>query len=76
MTKAKYFTHYRVLTSHPDCDVNAMSGDYCTALYYAVLGNHMEIVKQLVNKGGNQTINETDWDGLTPLHNAALLGLM
>lgn len=56
--------------------VNTFSMDYCTAIYYAVIGNHLDIVKLLVQKGGKKTINDTDWDGLTPLHNAAMLGYM
>ncbi len=56
--------------------VNDLSSDNCTALYYAVLGGHKDIVKLLLQRGGKQTINSSDDEGLTALHNAALCGFM
>jgi len=66
----------RHLLNRPDCDVNAMSADYCSSLYYAVLGGHVEICRMLMARGANQTINDVDWNGMAALHNAAQLGLM
>ena len=53
-----------------------MSGDYCSSLYYAVLGGHVDICRMLMERGAVQSINETDWNGMAPLHNAAQLGHM
>ena len=61
------------MLDRPDCDVNAMSADYCSALYYAVLGKHIEIADMLLARGASQTINDVDWNGSTPLHQAAQL---
>ena len=61
---------------HGEDLVNDLSSDNCTALYYAVLGGHIDIVNLLLERGGKQTINSTDDDGLSALHNAALCGFM
>ena len=54
--------------------VNAFSGDYCTALHLAVVGQFIDIVKLLLEKGAKKVINEGDWDSQTALHNAVLTG--
>ena len=48
--------------------VNTLNDDYCTALYYAVVGQSPDIIKLLLDKGGKKTINETDWGEQTALH--------
>ena len=64
----------RLLTDTPGSEelVNDLSWDECTALYYTVLGGNVEIVKLLLERGGKKTINSTDIDGLSPLHNSVL----
>ena len=52
--------------------MNDLSWDECTALYYTVLGGHVDIVKLLLQRGGKKTIHSTDNDGLSPLHNSVL----
>ena len=73
-------THFslRLLTETPGSEdlVNEFSNDYCTALYYAVVSGFMDIIKLLLEKGGKKTINDTDWEGSTPLHCAAMTGSM
>lgn len=58
--------------------VNQLSADNCTALYYAVCTDksevNLEIAKILLENGANETINEIDFNGQTPLHIAALNG--
>ena len=52
--------------------VNDLSWDDCTALYYTVLGGHIDIVKLLLQHGGDKTVNNTDFDGTSPLHNSVI----
>ena len=68
--------YFRVLVNVPNYEelVNAVSGDYCTALHLAVVGQFVEIVKLLLEKGAKKVINEGDWDSQTPLHSAVLTG--
>ena len=54
--------------------VNAVSGDYNTALHLAVVGQFIDIVKLLLESGAKKVINEGDWDSQTALHNAVLTG--
>ena len=58
--------------------VNQLSADNCTALYYAVSTGtsdvNLDIAKMLLENGAKETINETDFNGQTPLHIAALNG--
>ena len=56
--------------------MNDLSGDDCTALYYAVLGGRLDNVKLLVERGAKTTINSADGDGLTALHQAAVCGYL
>ena len=56
--------------------MNDLSGDDCTALYYAVLGGLLDNVKLLVERGAKTTINSADGDGLTSLHQAAVCGYL
>ena len=69
---------FRLLTDTPGYEdlVNDLSADYCTALYYAVVGGYLDIIKLLLQRGGKRTINDTDWGGLTPLHLSAMSGSM
>lgn len=62
------------LISHPGCNINQLSDDYCTPLYYAVLGNHANIVAELIQ--AKATVNDPDCEGTTPLHGAAQFGLL
>lgn len=54
--------------------VNAVSGDYNTALHLAVVGQFIDIVKLLLESGAKKVINEGDWDSQTALHSAVLTG--
>ena len=56
--------------------MNDLSGDECTALYYAVLMGGLDNVKLLVERGAKTTINSADEDGLTALHQAAVCGYL
>ena len=66
---------FRLLTEAPGFKdlVNQFSADYCTALYYAVIAYHTEIIKLLLEKGAKEAINAQDWDGNTALHMAAAM---
>ena len=65
---------FRLLTNAPGSEdlVNDLSWDDCTALYYTVLGGHVDIVKLLLQRGGKNTILSTDHEGMSPLHNSVL----
>ena len=67
-----------MLTDAPGSEdlVNDLSGDECTALYYAVLGGCFDNVKLLIERGAKTTINSADGDGLTALHQAAVCGFL
>ena len=52
--------------------INDLSWDECTALYYTVLGGNVDIVKLLLERGGKKTVNSTDIDGMSPLHNSVI----
>ena len=73
-----YKNHLRLLTDAAGSEdlVNDLSGDECTALYYAVLMNGLDNVKLLVERGAKMTINSADGDGLTALHQAAVCGYL
>ncbi|TRY62668.1 hypothetical protein TCAL_04635 [Tigriopus californicus] len=62
------------LISHSGCNINQLSDDCCTPLYYAVLGNHANIVADLIH--AKATVNDSDCEGTTPLHGAAQFGLL
>ena len=64
---------FRLLAEAPGFKdlVNQFSADYCTALYYAVIAYHTDIIKLLLEKGAKEAINAQDWDGKTALHMAA-----
>ena len=66
----------RELVSVPNHEelVNAVSGDYNTALHLAVVGQFIDIVKLLLERGAKKVINEGDWDSQTALHTAVLTG--
>ena len=51
--------------------VNQFSADYCTALYYAAISYHTDVIKLLLENGAKEAINAPDWDGNTALHMAA-----
>ena len=70
--------HLRLLTDAAGSEdlVNDLSGDDCTALYYAVLGGRLDNVKLLVERGAKTTINSADGDGLTALHQASVCGYL
>ena len=55
-------------------DVDSLSGDGCSPLYYAVLGRHLPVVKLLISKGCD--INQPDLEGTSPLHGSAQVGSM
>ena len=62
----------RLLIETPGCDIDSLSEDDCTPVYYATLGNQKEIVAMLVGAGGR--VNDPDLEGVTPLHGAAQFG--
>ena len=70
--------HLRLLTDAAGSEdlVNDLSGDDCTALYYAVLGGRLDNVQLLVERGAKTTINSADGDGLTALHQASVCGYL
>ena len=45
-------------------DIHAMDEDSLTALHIAVIENHLETVKILLEAGAG--VNAKDWDGRTP----------
>merc|ERR1712223_928963 len=65
-----------VLVNVPNYEelVCAFSGDYCTPLHLAVVGQFIGIIKLLLEKGAKKVINEGDWDSQTALHSAVLTG--
>ncbi|VUC37116.1 unnamed protein product [Clonostachys rosea] len=58
----------RLMLEDPRTDVGASDGIGRTALWWASMGGSSQIVKYILERGGDKYINKQDVQGWTPLH--------
>jgi ankyrin repeat protein len=71
-TKKGHLTTVQALLGAPRININAQKSDGVTALYLAALNGHYDLVKALIDQGGDVSIGAND--GWTPLMLAAEKG--
>uniref|UniRef100_A0A2N9J3E9 Uncharacterized protein n=1 Tax=Fagus sylvatica TaxID=28930 RepID=A0A2N9J3E9_FAGSY len=72
--EGNWYSANQFLSSHPEALSEKISNDGDTALHIAILGGHMDIVKELVNKMSEENLKTKNNCGSTVLGICAQIG--